>query len=69
MLRSAGGQPVTTKAPNTLVLIIENQHASWDLMGNASPAVDLVHCAPRATLTVARNKSLKVEHTQYNKGD
>ena len=47
-------QPVTTKAPSTLLLIIEKQHDSWDLMGIASPAVDLVHRAPRATLTVVR---------------
>ena len=43
---------MTTKAPSTLLLIIEKQHASWGLMGSASPAVDLVHRAPRATLTV-----------------
>ena len=51
-LKSTGGQPVTTKAHSTLLLIIEKQHASWDLMGSASPAVDLVNRAPRATLTV-----------------
>ena len=42
---------MTTKAPGTLLLIIEKQHASWDLMGNASLAVDHVHLAPRARLT------------------
>jgi hypothetical protein len=49
---------VTTKAPSKLLLIIEKHHASWDLMGNASPAVDLVHRAPRATLTV-RGRALR----------
>ena len=29
------------KAPDTLVLIIEKQHASWDLMVTASPALEL----------------------------
>ena len=43
---------MTTKAPSTLILIMEKQHASWDLMGITSPAVDLVHRAPWATLTV-----------------
>ena len=50
---------MTTKAPSTLLLIIEKQHASWDLMGSASPAVDLVHRAPRATLTV-RGRALQM---------
>ena len=49
---------MATKASGTLVLIIEKQHASWDLMGNASSAVDLVHRAPRATLTV-RGRTLR----------
>ena len=50
---------MATKASGTLVLIIEKHHASWDLMGNASPAVDLVHRAPRATLTV-RGRALRM---------
>ena len=29
------------KAPDTLVLIIEKQHASWSLMATATPALDL----------------------------
>ena len=49
---------MATKASGTLALIIEKHHASWDLMGNASPAVDLVHRAPRATLTV-RGRALR----------
>ncbi len=50
---------MTTKAPSTLLLIIEKQHAAWDLMGVASPAVDLVHRAPWATLT-ARGRALRM---------
>ena len=32
------------KAPDTLVLIIEKQHASWSLMVTASPALELRFC-------------------------
>ena len=32
MFKSIGGYPMATKASGTLVLIIEKQHASWDLM-------------------------------------
>ena len=32
------------KAPDTLVLIIEKQHASWSLMVTASPAIELRFC-------------------------
>ena len=32
---------MVTKASGTLVLIIEKQHASWDLMVTASPALEL----------------------------
>ena len=32
---------MATKASGTLVLIIEKQHASWDLMVTASPALQL----------------------------
>ena len=32
---------MATKASGTLVLIIEKQHASWDLMVAASPALEL----------------------------
>ena len=32
---------MATKAPDTLVLITEKQHASWDLMVTASPALEL----------------------------
>ena len=32
---------MATKASGTLVLIIEKQHASWDLMVTASPALEL----------------------------
>ena len=58
-LKSTGGQAVTPKASSTLLLIIEKQQASWGRMGNASPAVDLVHRAPRATLTV-RGRALRM---------
>ena len=32
---------MATKAPGTLALIMEKQHASWDLMVTASPALEL----------------------------
>ena len=32
---------MTTKASSALLLIIEKQHASWELMGTASPAAEL----------------------------
>ena len=32
---------MATKASGTLVLIIEKQHASWNLMVTASPALEL----------------------------
>ena len=32
---------MATKASDTLFLIIEKQHASWDLMATASPALEL----------------------------
>ena len=32
---------MATKASGTLFLIIKKQHASWDLMVTASPAVEL----------------------------
>ena len=41
MIKSTGGNPMATKASWTLVLIIEKQHASWDLMVTASPALEL----------------------------
>ena len=41
MIKSTGGHPMATKASWTLVLIIEKQHASWDLMATALPALEL----------------------------
>ena len=41
MFKSTGGYPMAIKASGTLVLIIEKQHASWDLMVTASPALEL----------------------------
>ena len=41
MLKSIGGYPMATKASGTLVLIIEKQHAPWDLMVTALPALEL----------------------------
>ena len=41
MLKSIGSYSMATKASGTLVLIIEKQHASWDLMVTASPALEL----------------------------
>ena len=41
MLKSIGSYSMATKASGTLVLIIENQHASWDLMVTALPALEL----------------------------
>jgi hypothetical protein len=41
MLKSIGGYPMATKASDTLVLIIEKQHAPWDLMVTALPALEL----------------------------
>ena len=41
MLKSIGGYPMATKASCTLVLIIEKQHAPWDLMVTALPALEL----------------------------
>ena len=32
---------MATKASGTLVLIVEKQHASWDLMCRTSPALEL----------------------------
>ena len=43
---------MATKASSTLILIIEKQYDAWDLMDTASSAVDLVHRAPQATVTV-----------------
>ena len=45
------------KAPDTLVLIIEKQHASWSLMATATPALDLrfgFGPAPHPALASAR---------------
>ena len=41
MFNSIGSYSMATKASDTLVLIIEKQHASWDLMVTASPALEL----------------------------
>ena len=41
MLKSIGSYSMATKASGILVLIIEKQHASWDLMVTASPALEL----------------------------
>ena len=41
MPKSIGSYSMATKASGTLVLIIEKQHASWDLMVTASPALEL----------------------------
>ena len=41
MNKSIGSYSMATKASGTLVLIIEKQHASWDLMVTASPALEL----------------------------
>ena len=41
MLKSTGGFCIGIKAPDTLVLIIEKQHASWSLMATATSALDL----------------------------
>ena len=41
MLKSIGSYSVATKASVTLVLIIEKQHASWDLMVTALPALEV----------------------------
>ena len=41
MFKSTGGYPMATKASGTLVLIIEKQHASWDLMYSTLPALEL----------------------------
>ena len=41
MLKSIGSYSMATKASGTLVLIIEKQHASWDLMVTALPALEL----------------------------
>ena len=41
MLNSIGSYSMATKASGTLVIIIEKQHASWDLMVTASPALEL----------------------------
>ena len=41
MLNSIGSYSMATKAPSTLFLIVEKQHASWDLMVTASPALEL----------------------------
>ena len=41
MIKSTCGHPMASKASWTLLLIIEKQHASWDLMVTASPALEL----------------------------
>ena len=41
MLKSIGSFSMATKASGTLVLIIEKQHASWDLMVTALPALEV----------------------------
>ena len=41
MFKSIGGYPMASKASGTLVLIIEKQHASWDLMCSALTALEL----------------------------
>ena len=41
MLKSIGSYSMATKASGIFVLIIEKQHASWDLMVTASPALEL----------------------------
>ena len=41
VFKSTEGYTMATKASGTLVLIIEKQHASWDLMCSALPALDL----------------------------
>ena len=46
---------MATKASGTLVLIIEKQHASWDLMVTASPALELHF---RCQLRIASARSI-----------
>ena len=41
VFKSTGGYPMATKASGTLVLIIEKQHASWDLMCSTLAALEL----------------------------
>ena len=41
MFKSTGGYPMATKASGTLVLIIEKQHASWNLMCSTLTALEL----------------------------
>ena len=41
MFKSTGGYPMATKASGILLLIIEKQHASWDLMCSTLPALEL----------------------------
>ena len=41
MLKSIGSYSMATKASYTLVLMIEKQHDSWDLMATALPALEL----------------------------
>ena len=41
MLKSIGSYSMATKASGTSALIMDKQHASWDLMVTASPALEL----------------------------
>ena len=45
---------MATKASGTLVLIIEKQHASWDLMVTASPALELHFWCQQLRIASAR---------------
>ena len=53
MLKSIGSYSMATKASGTLVLIIEKQHASWDLMVTALPALE-VHFRCQLRIASAR---------------
>ena len=41
MFKSIEGYPMATKASGTLVLIMDKQHASWDLVCSTTPALEL----------------------------
>ena len=53
MNKSIGSYSMATKASGTLVLIIEKQHASWDLMVTALPALE-VHFRCQLRIASAR---------------
>ena len=53
MLKSIGSYSMATKASGTLVLIVEKQHASWDLMVTALLALE-VHFRCQLRIASAR---------------